>query len=71
VKDAEHVTPKALASCSPGFPTLGLLKIDGVLTPKVLANSSSELLQSLIVIKQLNPRVRNPGLQLANAFGVV
>ena len=32
--------------------------------------SSSELLQSLAVIKQLNHRVGNPGLQLANAFGV-
>jgi len=32
-------TPKVFANCSPGFPTLGLHKDEGVLTPKVLANS--------------------------------
>ena len=47
-----------------------------VLAPKVLANSptqrsASELLQSLVFIKRLNPRVGNPGMQLANTFGVI
>ena len=60
------ITPKAFANWSPGFPTLGHKGPIHSYTPKVLANGVGVV--RIYGIR--HPRVENPGLELANTFGL-
>jgi hypothetical protein len=69
------LTPKAFANFSPGLEQPWEQKKEAGLTPKVLANITTELANAFsVALNVFNiPRVvarSNPGLKLVNAFGV-
>ena len=68
-KRKRDLTPKVLANFSPGFPTLGQSASTELLTLKEFPSVLNSFRVNRILTALL-PRVGNPGLKLANSFGV-